>query len=263
MIKEDLARQLSIFGFTLNQSKIYLAIVEAGSLSVAQISNQTNLHRQDVYQILPKLEENGLITKTLGTPILVNAVPFEKALEELIESKWQNAYQQVLNMQANLKSLTKGLTILRNQKELEEPFFVSLSKENEITNISDMLFENIKNQCDFVANERILAVKAEKWFYRLKIAIEKGAKIRLLINAPSDDKHVKTILNRVCPKGGGFDIKFNAHQHTKPFQVFDKKIVWVYTSKKQPSGWPCVLWSNDRHLAEPYQERFDRLWCEN
>jgi len=84
-----------------------------------------------------------------------------------------------------------------------------------------------------------------------------------LINATSDDKHVKTILNRVSPKGGDFDIKFIANKHIKPFQVFDQKIVWVYTSKMQPSGCPCILWSNDRHLAEPYQERFDRAWYED
>ncbi len=259
LIKEDLAKQLAIFGLTLNQSKIYLTIVEAGSLSVAEIATQTNMHRQDVYQILPKLEENGLITKTLGTPITITAIPVEKALKELISIKWQQAREEILCMQANLKNITESLTLLGNQDETEEPFFVLLGKENEVTNTADILFENVEQECDFAASVELLELKAEKWFRRFTDAVDRGAKIRLIVNASNKLDRAKEVVHRITPRKGDFEVKFLCHKSVKPFQVFDQKVVWIFTSKKQSSGWPCVLWSNGKHLVEPYQERFEKV----
>jgi sugar-specific transcriptional regulator TrmB len=79
IIQEDLAKDLAIFGFTLNQAKVYLTIVRAGSISVGKIAESSKLYRQDIYKILPKLQEKGLITKTLGAPIIVMAIPVKKA----------------------------------------------------------------------------------------------------------------------------------------------------------------------------------------
>ncbi len=262
LIKEDLAKQLAVFGFTLNQAKIYLTIVEAGSLSVAEVASHTKMHRQDVYQILPKLEENGLITKTLGTPIMIKAIPVEKALKELISTKWQQAREEIMCMQATLKNLTKGLTLLNGQEENEEPYFILLGKENEITNSSDLLFENAESTCDFVASVELLEFKAEKWFYRLATAAGRGVKIRLIVTASSKDDRAKAIIQRISPRQGDFTVKFLVHRAVKPFQVFDQTVVWIFTSKKQPSGWPCVLWSNGEHLVEPYRERFEKFWNE-
>lgn len=236
--------------------------MEAGSLSVAEIAAKTKLHRQDVYQILPKLEENGLITKTLGTPVMVHAIPVEKALKELISIKCRHASKEIHCMHANLKSLTENLKVLNNQKEPEEPFFILLAKENEIKNTTDLLFENVETECNFVANLDLLEMKAEKWVYRLATAADKGAKIRLIVSASSKDYRAKTLVQRIKPKKGDFTVKFFDHGTIKPFQVFDQKVVWIFTSKKLSSGWPCVLWSNGNHLVETYQERFERFWNE-
>jgi sugar-specific transcriptional regulator TrmB len=228
---------------------------------VAEIAAQTNLHRQDVYQILPKLEENGLITKTLGTPVTINAIPVEKALKELISIKRKHVSEEIKFMESILKELSDGLKLL-NEKEREnvEPFFSLLTKESEISNIADLLCEKTKSQCDIVASVELLELKAERWFRRLQTASDKGARIRLIINAPSIDDRVKAIIQRVKPRKGDFTAKFLLYKSSNPFQVFDRKVVWIFTSKKQPSGWPCVLWSNGKHIVETYQERFERFW---
>jgi DNA-binding MarR family transcriptional regulator len=65
--QEDLVIKLESFGFTVNQAKVYLCIVQCGKTRVGKIAKTTQLHRQDIYKLLPKLE-NGLITKPLTNP---------------------------------------------------------------------------------------------------------------------------------------------------------------------------------------------------
>ena len=66
--KRDLVKKLGDFGFTANQAKVYFSIVQSGSTYVSRISESTQLHRQDIYKILPKLEKMGLITRTVAKP---------------------------------------------------------------------------------------------------------------------------------------------------------------------------------------------------
>ena len=54
---------LSDFGLTHNQAKVYLAIAQLGLASVSQASKASNVRREDVYRIMPKLEKMGLIEK--------------------------------------------------------------------------------------------------------------------------------------------------------------------------------------------------------
>ena len=106
-MQEDLIKELEIFGFTTNQAKAYLAIVRAGSISVSKIAEASKLYRQDIYKILPKLEKKGFITKTLGTPIIIKAVPVKKALKRLVLKERKNAIERITRMEANLAEISE------------------------------------------------------------------------------------------------------------------------------------------------------------
>jgi sugar-specific transcriptional regulator TrmB len=67
-MEEDLVVKLESFSFTVNQAKVYLCIVQSGKTRVGQISKITQLHRQDIYKLLPKLEKMGLITRPSINP---------------------------------------------------------------------------------------------------------------------------------------------------------------------------------------------------
>lgn len=92
---DDLLMKLSEFGFTINQAKVYLSIVESGLISVGDISKNTQLYVQDIYKILPKLEKRGLITKTIDKPVLIKAIPVEKALNRLVTVEKSEAKERI------------------------------------------------------------------------------------------------------------------------------------------------------------------------
>ena len=165
LIQEDLVKELAVFGFTLNQAKVYLSIVRAGSISVGKIAESSKLHRQDIYKILPKLEKKGLITKTLGTPIVIKAIPVKIALKSLVSMEKKEALERIACMEANLKKVSNAVSILQETgtgAEHEETHFSLLTQENEIKNRSDLLFEKAKIECDVVASLELLITNRNK-----------------------------------------------------------------------------------------------------
>jgi sugar-specific transcriptional regulator TrmB len=263
-MQEDLVKELAVFGFSENQAKVYLTILEAGSISVGKIAENSKLYRQDIYKILPKLEKMGVITKTLGTPIIIKSIPIEKALKNLVSTERKRALERIKRMEANLKQVSNAMSMLyetEDDSESEEPEFSLLTKENEITNRADLIFEKVETECNVDISLEILTKRAGKLRERFQNAAKNKAKIRLIIEAPSKNEKIKAAVERVKPNTNNFAAKLLLSKSPKPFHVIDRKEVWISTSKKhRSSGLPCVLWSNGKNIVETYHERFDRLW---
>lgn len=77
---------LKKFGLEPEESRVYLALLGAGALSVLAIAQRAALHRPTVYRVLPALLEKGLVTKQpRGKRIFYQAEPPTK-LKSLLES---------------------------------------------------------------------------------------------------------------------------------------------------------------------------------
>jgi sugar-specific transcriptional regulator TrmB len=242
---------------------VYLAILETGSISVGKIAEASKLYRQDIYKIIPMLEKKGVITKTLGSPIIIKAIPVGRALKNLVAMEKKKALERIHRMETNLKEISNAMSMVETDSvpENEEPSFSLLTEDTEVTNRADMLYEKAKLECNFVASLELMSKRTADFQRRFRNAVNNGAKIRLIVEAPRRDERIKQVVERVRPNTKNFEAKFVVSKSPKPFQVFDRQEVWISTSKKRNhSGLPCILWSNGRNLVEAYQERFERLW---
>ncbi len=57
---------LQDLGLTLNEAKIYQALVSAGELNINSLSVQANIHRRNIYDSLDRLIEKGLVLQILN-----------------------------------------------------------------------------------------------------------------------------------------------------------------------------------------------------
>ena len=261
--EKDLAKQLEVFGLSQNQAKVYLAIVEAGTISVGGIAENTKVYRQDIYKIIPALEKKGLVTKTMGTPIVIRAIPVEKALEHLIAREEKKSLEKITCMKTILQEVSSALRQLGKKEgpRKEEINFSFLTEDSEVTNRANLLYENARLECNFAASLEVLTKRTDDFRRRFHTATSNGAKIRLIVEAPKRDERLMQVLERVSPKTGNFMAKIILSKSPKPFQVFDHKEVWITTAQKRNhSELPCILWSNGSNLVQAYLERFERLW---
>jgi sugar-specific transcriptional regulator TrmB len=263
LIQEDIVKELEAFGFTLNQAKVYLTVVQAGSISVGKIAESSKLYRQDIYKILPKLEKKGVITKTLGAPIIIKAIPVKKALKSLVLEERKKALERITRMETKLNEISNAVGNMYETVagiEHEESHYSLLTEENEIKNRADSIWEKAKKECNVVASLKPLMYRGANFYQRFRAATNNGAKIRLLIEAPKKEQRLHSNVERVRPDSDNFTAKFIISKSPKPFQIIDLEEVWISTKLKSQSGTPSVLWSNGENIVTAYHERFERKW---
>jgi sugar-specific transcriptional regulator TrmB len=67
-------------GLSLNQARVYLAILKLKIRTVGHIAKFSRVRREEIYRILPTLEKMGLIEKILGKPTEIRVTPIKNAL---------------------------------------------------------------------------------------------------------------------------------------------------------------------------------------
>ena len=258
-MQEDLVVKLENFGFTVNQAKVYLSIVQSGATRVGRISKNTQLHRQDIYKLLPKLEKMGLITKTIDKPFMIEAIPVEKALDSLVSRERKKAYERISHLENNLKDVVNELQ--EQPRIKEETRFSLLTTDEAIKNRGRLTFKKIKKECLLVANIKDINSPSMHYFRDfLQTIANKKAKTRLIVVTCDDNDTVNQTLEKLAPINGQFAVKSINKTICKNYQIIDNKEVWIVTQQKTETGNPCILCTNDQNIIDVYKENFRKAW---
>jgi sugar-specific transcriptional regulator TrmB len=261
MMQEDLVVKLENFGFTVNQAKVYLSIVQSGATRVGRISKNTQLHRQDIYKLLPKLERMGLITKTIDKPFMIEAVPIEKALDNLVSKERKKADERITHLENNLKDVVNSL---QDQPRIkEETRFTLLTTDEAIKNKGRFTFKKLKKECLLVTNIDSFQTAPVNYFRDfLQTIADSNAKTRLIIVTNENEETVKQTISKLAPNTNQFTVKIANKTTFKNYQIIDNKEIWIATQQKTETGNPCMLWTNDRNIIDVYKENFKKAWSQ-
>ena len=93
-------------GLTLNQAKVYLAILKLEKTTVGQVAKFSKVRREDVYRVLPVLEKMGLIERLLGKPTEVRATFISDAIALLVAEEKRKSDKRLLEMKSKVKELS-------------------------------------------------------------------------------------------------------------------------------------------------------------
>lgn len=161
MIDNENYKFLLEIGFTLNEAKVYLTLLQNRYLNGYEISKLSNVSRSLVYNVIDRLVAKGFVLKSEGQINYYCALPYDKVIEK--------------NKNDNINKLNVAREKLKNYSRIE--------------NESEYIF-NIKGIDEFFskANDLILNAKKEisisiwkedfpKIEESLSIASKKGIKI--------------------------------------------------------------------------------------
>ncbi len=257
-MQEDLVVKLESFGFTVNQAKVYLNIVQSGKTRVGKISKSTQLHRQDIYKLLPKLEKMGLVTKTIDKPFMIEAIPIDKALETLISKEREKSNKRISNLENNLKEMINS--IQKQPETKEEVRFSLLTTDEAIRNRGHLTFKKLKKDFQLVANLEHFQTPSMHFRDFLQASAQSKAKTRLIIVSKEDKETTKQAIEKIAPFNEQFTAKSIDKTTCKNYQIIDSKEIWIATQQKTESGHPCMLWTNDQNIIDVYKENFRKVW---
>jgi sugar-specific transcriptional regulator TrmB len=184
---EDYIKTLSRFGFTVNQAKVYVAIVELGFASVGPISRNSGVRREEVYRILPKLEQMGLIERVLGTPNKIKAIPLEDAFSILVKQRQDEINKQVSELAARAKDFLSHfkLSYAMIVPEKDGAQFSLIIGKAAISSRISTIIGKTKREIDVIASVENISRSMFIYAGPIHEAIKRGVKFRM-ITAISD-----------------------------------------------------------------------------
>jgi sugar-specific transcriptional regulator TrmB len=154
MVFDRIKNELSKFGLTQNQSKVFLYLEKYGSSTATQVSKALKVPRTETYHLLTNLQNKGIVSATFQHPIKFSALPLDKAIGTLINSEKERV--------KNLESQEKGLVELWdalpsfkiNKEEVKDGRFQILQGVNQMTGKIKEMLTNSKATIQVLASEK-------------------------------------------------------------------------------------------------------------
>ncbi len=259
------SESLCDFGLTRNQAKVYLAVLQLGLASVGSISTESRIRREDVYRTLPKLEKLGLIEKTLGTPVRVKAIPFEKALSALIRNQRTKISRMRVKKQELLEKYQKKTCRDPDHTE-EENQFVLLSDRELILDKITLMIKKATEQIDIVSTSENFFRYLPNFARSLAKASRdrERAQFRTILDMERSRDSIAGIQEKekAIPSEAPVHIRYS-FDAMNPLVIVDGKEVLMGTSARQifgAAGDHRYLWSTNRTLAKLLQKSFEEQW---
>ena len=146
--------ELSKFGLTQNQSKVFLHLEKYGPSTATQISKALKVPRTETYHLLTNLQNKGIVSATFQHPIKFTALPLDKAIAALINAE----KERVKNLETQEKSLVDLWNTLpsfkANNEEIKDGKFQMLQGTNQMTGKIKEMFSEAKEIIQVLASEK-------------------------------------------------------------------------------------------------------------
>jgi sugar-specific transcriptional regulator TrmB len=144
-------KALHRLGLSKNEIKVYIHIARTGEHKASEISEALSLHRTETYRILRDLEKRGLVSSVFEKPLKFIAIPFERALDILIETK-KMKISLLEKRKENLVGLWLSLPKQETESERKEVFQI-LEGEEQINLKAEEVLNNTKKEILVFASE--------------------------------------------------------------------------------------------------------------
>jgi len=244
-------------GLTLNQAKVYLAVIRLEKTTVGQVASFSKVRREDVYRILPSLEKMGLVERLLGKPAEIRATRISDALSLLVAEEKGKSDERLVGMRGIVQKLS--LQDWKQQIAPEENIYILIAEKKAIFAKASDLISNSKKEIALIADkERIMPVLFQ-FSDQYKLAVKKGVVVRLLFEGESPDSSLTEKVKKLIGEETLIRVKF----HCEPLNHFimaDDKEALITTSKELGLGESPCLWTNNGNLIGVLRTSFESDW---
>lgn len=154
MLIEKLKIELSKFGLTSNQSKVFLFLEKSGSSTATQVSKSLKIPRTETYHLLTNLQNRGIVLASFQHPIKFAALALDKAIGVLINAEKERV-KQLENQEKGLVELWSAIPGYDiKQESVKDGKFQILQGANQMNSkIGDMI-NNTQNSIKMLASEK-------------------------------------------------------------------------------------------------------------
>jgi len=242
---------LTGLGLNVLEAKVYLALVKIDEASAKTISKASNISQPDVYRVLSKLENKGLVERIIALPNRFKATPINEGVAVLLQRR--DTQSALLHKQeTELVQHFKGKVMTTETREEAGQFIL----------VPGAHIHRIKNAVEN-AQSLVLCFTTLDMFRKVRFITEdvwkRGVKrhvnYQFIIGKPHEEQ-VTLELDPLLRDNKFFSLKFVVASMPCVILV-DKKEVFLRTEINLEAP---VLWSNNPCIVEMFQKYFETLW---
>lgn len=257
---EDLLNQLKFSLFLTDyEAKAYMALVETGALSVAEVGHKSGVPRPKCYEVLNSLLSKGLVSRTMSKPMKYQPLPVEMAFTN-----------RLAQMKEDLEKRAEDADDIRTKISKME-WQPSKKRTYKVIFIEDpqSLFSFMISDTESATKEILIATSrtpvAHHWgdYFSKCFAqvLNRGVVFRFL--AHSAEAFLRTVSQRdeVRPylKGRKIQVQTTNLVH-QPFSVIDGKVTYIYLTDVSRREFLLAIRIEDEVFGTHMKTFFDLLW---
>ena len=243
-------------GLTLNQAKVYLAVIKLEKTTVGQVASFSKVRREDVYRILPSLEKMGLVERLLGKPTEIRATRISDALSLLVAEEKGKFDERLVGMRGIVQKLS--LKDWKQELPKEESIYILIAEKKSILAKTADLYSNSKKEVALIADKGRIMPVLFQFSDEYTLAIKQGTVIRLLFEGEKPDAILKEKVTKLIG-ATSVQVKFHA-EPLNHFLMSDDKEALITTSKESGLGESPSLWTNNSNLIGVLRTSFESDW---
>jgi sugar-specific transcriptional regulator TrmB len=254
VVLEKIKKELTKFGLSQNQAKVFTYLGKYGPQSAPEISKSLGIVRTEAYAILYSLQGRGIVTAKFSSPTKYMALPFEEAISTLINAE-KEKINRLTEQEKDLAELWKNMpasAIETNDVKTER--LQMMEGSSQIYSKMKNMINNAKDQIILLGSERDIAR-----FYHADITT-------MISNSLTNVRVILSPATTVPDFLYGFDKKKirlmpTEKSNTRCFIIKDNdEVILFLRNATHRSDDVFAIWSDSKSLIDSIHKLFDYSW---
>ena len=240
MINKDLFHSL---GLTKNETKVYISLLELGNAQVSEITENSGIHRRNVYDSISRLIEKGLASFVIANNKKVFSPVNPKRFLELIDEK----EYELEDLRKKFNSVIPELELMKKLKESHEVRFFK-----GIEGLKSVFEDILRTKEDYVGYGPKDELKdILKHYYKHVIERRVNAKIRTRFICGEESRDYK----KPNPYS---QIRYIPQEYSSKaaLRIYGNKVAIMLLSKEEP----LAIVIKNKSIADGYRKYFEVMW---
>ncbi len=256
--KKDITTLVKL-GLTVNQAKTYLANLKTGPTTAKELAQTAGIAIQDIYRVIPHLQELGLEQRILTKPTTFKANSLKKTIPRLLQQKTlEHNNLHKASFELKNKQVNNRIT----PKEKSESKFLIISGKQSIFEKSNQVLKNANKSICVSTLWESSKMGSFRFNKIIKKELKKKVKIRFIVDIPLHQKDNYLDLMKEFSENPFYEIRLMERKITQKhliFSIFDQNDV-LFSLKEAPLGESPLLWSNNKQFIRLIQNAFEFMW---
>jgi sugar-specific transcriptional regulator TrmB len=253
---DKLKDELSKFGLTSNQSKVYIFLGKYGSKTAPEVCKSLKLPRTETYHLLTSLQNKGVVSATFQHPIRFSAVPLDKAIWVLVNAEKERV-NTLEKQEGSITELWNTIPEFTTTSVTKEDKFQMLQGINQINSKIKEMAGNTKKNFFVLGSEKDYL----KFYHSDFFELVDNSKIDLkLLTAPSEKiMYIFDEIDRDKVKKMSDGIQDNLCFITKD----DEEILFFIKNASQASQQMTAIWTDAASMVYSMNMLFSQVWAKS